>query len=118
MANTLKKMRDNFRNEFVKQLGENLGEFNDDVLLIASNALALPIILEDGKTEDFIKIVVSIPTGSKDEPFDAYSLADEYEMKLRENEEKKIARAKAKAEKIERDKRLREKKKAIHENGQ
>lgn len=112
---TVKTMRENYRNAFILGLKEKLAENCDDVMQIASNAIAFPIILEDGETEDFIKIVVSIPTGSKDEPFDGYSLAEEYQMKLRENEEKKVAKAKAKAEKIERDKKLREKKKAIHE---
>lgn len=118
MANTIKKMRDNFRNAYIEKLMNILTESGEEVMQIASNGIAFPIILEDNETEDFIKIVVSIPTGSKDEPFDAYSEAESYQLKLRENEEKKIAKAKAKAEKIERDKRLREKKKAIHENGQ
>lgn len=119
MANSLKKMRDNYREYYIKELMQLLRDGDcEDVVQIASNAVAFPIILEDGVSEDFIKIVVSIPTGSKDEPFDAYSLAEEYQMKLISNAEKKEAKAKAKAEKIERDKRLREKKKAIHEKGE
>lgn len=118
MANSLKKMRDNFRNAYIEKLMALITESGEDVVQIASNGIAFPIVLEDGVSEDFIKIVVSVPTGSKDEPFDAYSLAEEYQMKLISDAEKKEAKAKAKAEKIERDKRLREKKKAIHEKGE
>lgn len=112
---TIKTMRENYRNAFILGLKEKLTENCDDVMQIASNAIAFPIILEDGETEDFIKIVVSIPTGSKDSPFDAYAEAKDYQFKLEENERKAEEKAKAKTEKIERDKRLREKKKAIHE---
>lgn len=115
MANSVKKMRENYRNAFLLGLKEKLAENCDDVMQIASNTLAFPIVLEDGETEDFIKIVVSIPTGTKDEPFDAYTLASDYQQKLADDKAKADEKAKAKAEKIERDKRLREKKKAIHE---
>lgn len=117
MANTnsVKKMRENYRNAFVLGLREKLAENCDDVMVIASNTLAFPIVLEDGETEDFIKVVVSIPTGTKDEPFDGYALARDYAQKLENDKLKAEEKAKAKAEKIERDKKLREKKKAIHE---
>lgn len=119
MANSLKKMRDNYREYYIKELMQLLRDEDcEDVVQIASNAVAFPIILEDGVSEDFIKIVVSIPTGSKDSPFDAYSEAKDYQFKLEENKRKAEEKAKAKSEKIERDKKMREKKKEIHAKGE
>lgn len=117
MAITLKTLRDKRRGEYVDIISKLLSESNEEVLRVKSNAIALPIVLEDG-TEDFIKIVVSIPTGTKDEPYDAYSEAEFYEMTLKAKEEKKKESDAKKKEKMERDAQKRAKQKEIHERGE
>ncbi len=95
---TLKKMRDTARTEFIDRLIKLLVEEGHEVLQVASNSIAIPILLCD-QTEDYIKVVVSIPTGSKDEAYDGYGEAEAYAMKRMENERKKEELAKKKEEK-------------------
>lgn len=103
-AKSITVMRTEKRESFLEKLTEMLS-VEEDVIKVASNGIAFPIVHEDG-TEDYIKIVVSIPT--KD--FDPYGLNEELKMKA-EAKAKKEAEAKAKKEKkIAEDKARREKK--------
>ena len=106
MAKSIKSMRDAKRNEYMKIVKEMLENFGEEVLITKSNTMAFPILLEDG-TEDFLRIVLSVPTGTKDDPYDAYGEAESYQMHLKEKAEKE-AKAKKDAER-------RAKAKAIHE---
>lgn len=114
MAKSIKSMRDTKRNEYMEIVKEMLENFGEEVLVTKSNTMAFPILLEDG-TEDFLRIVLSVPTGTKDDPYDAYGEAESYQMHLKEKAEKE-AEVKAKKEaKAKKDAERRAKAKAIHE---
>ena len=66
---------------------------------------------EEGN-EKWIQIVVKVPTGGRDEEgFDGYGVAESYQLKLKEKEEKRKENEEKKRKKIEKDKKMREKKK-------
>lgn len=110
---SLKEMRENARNEHMNALMEILADRGEEILQTKSNTFAYPIVLSDG-TEDFVRIVVSIPTGTKTDPYDAYSEAETYELDCKLKAEKK-AEAKAKKEaKAKADAEKRAKAKANH----
>ena len=106
---TLKKMRDSARGNFVNTISDLLTEKGLDVLRVASNGIAIPFVHTDG-TEDYFKIVISIPTGSDDEGYDGYSEAQSYEMKCVEQARKKEEQARKKEEKKKKDAERRAKK--------
>ena len=101
-------LRTEVRNSYVEKIVEFFSA-DEEVLRVASNKIAFPIVDREGN-EDFIEITVKIPTGAnkRTEPYDGYSLAEEYEMNLKAKEEKAKAAAKAKAEKIARDEKYRQ----------
>ena len=115
MAKMTEKMaKDITRGKYVERLMDHYTELGEHVLQIKSNEFCFPILDELGN-EQFIKVVVSIPNGSKGEPFDGYSEAEAYAMDLAKKVDKA---AKAKAEKdakIARDEARRAKVKEIHE---
>lgn len=82
----------------------------EDCGMIASNSFNFPVVAEDGE-EGWVEIVVKIPKED-----DGYEKREEYQIKLKQKEEKKKSQAIAKAKKIERDKKLREQKKKEEEN--
>ena len=71
-------------------------------------------VVIDGEGEDsYVVFKVQVPTGSRDgDAYDAYGLAQEYEMKQAEKKEKAEKAAKEKAAKIARDQKMREQKAA------
>lgn len=87
---------------------------DEDVMQVKSNEIAIPVVGCEGN-EDWIVITVKVPTGANKgmEPYDGYSEAESYELKLKEKEEKKKANAEKKAKKIARDEEIRRKKKEI-----
>ena len=76
----------------------------EEVLRVGSNELAFPVTDADGN-EDFIVLVVKIPTGANKgtEPYDGYAMAEDYELKVRAKEEKAKKAAEEKAKKIAKD---------------
>jgi len=84
---------------------------DEDVGMIASNAINLPFVTEDGE-EGWVEITVKVPKESGDE---GYGKREEYTMKCAEREAKAKEKAEAKARKIERDKAEREARKAAKE---
>lgn len=111
MAVSRKTLRENIKKNYVTQLIEYFKANDEDVLQIKSNEICFPVLDEEGN-EEFVKITVAVPTGSRDdnEPFDGYGKAEEYEMKQKEKREKAEKAAKKKAEKIKRDEEFRRKK--------
>lgn len=112
MAITAKMARDNARTIAMERIAEFLEQLDEEVLVTKSNEICYPIVDELGE-EQFIRITISVPTGSKGEPYDAYELAEEYSMKQAEAAEKAKAKEAAKQAKIERDKAYRAKKAAM-----
>ena len=118
MAVTKKVAHENLRQKYLNLLtdflstkkDENGEDDGEEILRINSNAIAFPVVDENGEDE-FIEITVKVPLGTKDEAYDGYARQEEYLMKVKEKE-------KAKAEKIERDKKMREQKKLMREKNQ
>jgi hypothetical protein len=113
MAKSRKQLREEVKKIYLEKLIEFLKP-DEDVLQVGSNEIAFPVIDSEGN-EDFIVLTVKIPTGANKgtEPYDAYEMAQEYELKLKEKEEKAKKTAEAKQKKIERDKAYREKKEQL-----
>lgn len=101
--NDSKKMKDALRAMHVAKIVEFLTKEGEDVRYTASGTLVYPVCDEAGH-EYFIKMVISIPQGSRDgDAYNGYEEAEAYELKLKQDAEKAKAKAKAKAEKIARD---------------
>ena len=118
MAVSRKVERELIRSEFLTLVTEFLTAHGEEVLRVKSNEIALPVVgCEDN--EDFLVITFKVPTGANKgtEPYDAYSEAESYELKLKEKSEKAKANAEKKAKKMARDAEIRRKKKEIAEKG-
>lgn len=110
MANN-RALDNQLREKVLATVMEFFRKNEEDVLQTNSNECVFPCLDSEGN-EKWIQIVVKVPTGSRDEDgFDGYGVAESYQLKLKEKEEKKKINEEKKAKKIERDKKLREKKK-------
>ena len=119
MAVSRKVERELIRSEFLTLVSEFLGEHGEDVLRVKSNEIAIPVVgCEDN--EDFLVITFKVPTGANKgtEPYDGYSEAESYELKLKEKAEKAKANAEKKARKVARDEEIRKRKAEIHNKGE
>lgn len=106
---TKKNATDNLRNGYLNAVSDFFTSKEEEVLIIASNKIALPCVDELGN-ETFVVFTCTIPSGSRDgEAFDGYAEAEDYTRKCAEKENKAKEKAEAKAKKIERDKANREK---------
>lgn len=108
MATSVKVLNEEIRNRYYSKISEFLSNEGEEILQVASNRFAFPIVDSEGN-EKFAEITVKVPTGSKDEIYDGYSLNEEFTLKETERKEKAKKQAELKAKKIERDKRMREK---------
>ena len=115
MAVSRKVERELLKEKYLAKVIE-LFASDEEVLRVKSNEIAVPVVGTEGN-EDFIVITVKVPTGANKgtEPYDGYSMAEEYEMKLKEKDRKAKEAEEKKQKKIERDKAIREKKKEIAE---
>lgn len=110
MANN-RALDNQLREKVLEKVMDFFRKNEEDVLQTNSNECAFPCLDSEGN-EKWIQIVVKVPTGGRDEEgFDGYGVAESYQLKLKEKEEKKKANEEKKAKKIERDKKLREEKK-------
>ena len=106
---------DVLRADYVKRLMEMLKEDGEDVLVVGSNELAIPVVDGEGE-EQYVVFKVQIPSGSRDgDAYDGYAMAEDYAMKQRDKAEKAAKAAEEKAKKIARDQKMREQKKAAAE---
>jgi len=116
MAVSRKVEREIIRNEFLTMVSDFLNLKGEEVLRVKSNEIAIPVVgCEDN--EDFLVITFKVPTGANKgtEPYDGYSMAEDYELKLKEKAEKAKANAEKKAKKMAKDAEIRRKKKEIAE---
>ena len=97
-----KQTNDALRQEFFAKVVEYFKSIDEDVLRVGTATLAIPCVDADGD-DSFVEIVVKVPTGSKDEAYDGYALAEEYDMKAKEKAEKAAEAEAKKAAKIKRD---------------
>lgn len=118
MAISRKLEREIIRNDFLLKVGAYLETNGEEVLRVKSNEIAIPVVGCEGN-EDFLVITFKVPTGANKgaDPYDGYSEAEDYEMKLKEKAEKAKALAEKKAKKVARDEEIRRKKKEIAEKG-
>ena len=118
MAVSRKVEREMIRVQFLEMVSQFLADKGEEVLRVKSNEIAIPVVgCEDN--EDFLVITFKVPTGANKgaDPYDAYSEAESYELKLKEKEFKARVAAEKKARKIARDAEVRAKKKEIAEKG-
>jgi hypothetical protein len=103
---------DALRAEYVQQLITLLTEKGEDVLVVGSNEIAIPVV--DGENEEqYVVFKVQIPTGTRDgEAYDGYEMAADYARKVEEKAAKAAKAAEEKARKIARDEAMREQKRA------
>lgn len=118
MAISRKLERELIRNAYLTRIKDYLESNEEEVLRVKSNEIAIPVVGCEGN-EDFLVITFKVPTGANKgaDPYDGYSEAEDYEMKLKEKAEKAKALAEKKAKKVARDEEIRRKKKEIAEKG-
>lgn len=105
-----KATNDALRNQYIDAVMKMLADAGEDVLRVGNNEIAIPVVDAEGE-DNYVVFVVKVPTGSRDgEAYDAYGLAQEYEMKQAEKKEKAEKAAKEKAAKIARDTEMRRQK--------
>ena len=116
MAISRKAERELIRKEYLEMVSKFLNHAGEEVLLVKSNEIAIPVVGCEGN-EDFLVITFKVPTGANKgrEPYDGYEMAKDYVHNLAEKEAKAKAKAEAKAEKIKRDEEIRKKKAEIHD---
>ena len=118
MSVSRKVEREIIRTDFLERISRFLYENGEEVLRVKSNEIAIPVVgCEDN--EDFLVITFKVPTGANKgtEPYDGYSEAESYELKLKEKAEKARVKAEAKKRKIVRDAEVRKRKAEIHNKG-
>lgn len=102
------KLSNEIREKFTNKLFNYFSEEGEDTHIIASNQIAFPVV-DGAGNEKWITITVTVPKGSRDgEPYDGYSMAEDYKMKQEEKQAKAEEAARIKAEKIEKSQKARE----------
>ena len=116
MAISRKAERELIRKSFLEKVSQFLAECGEEVLIVKSNEIAIPVVGCEGN-EDFIVINFKVPMGANKgtEPYDGYALAEDYVHNLAEKERKAKAKAEEKARKIARDAEIRKRKAEIHD---
>ena len=100
MASSNKALNDKIRAYYLEKVKEFFADIGEEVLVTGSGEICMPCVDAEGN-EKWVQFVVKVPTGTHDgEPFDGYSLAEDYEMKLHEKAEKAKEAARKKAEKM------------------
>jgi len=102
-----KQTNDALRQDYFAKVMEFFKSIDEDVLRVGTATLAIPCVDADGD-DSYVEVVVKVPTGSKDEAYDGYALAEEYAIKEAAKAEKKKEADAKKAAKIERDKKKRD----------
>lgn len=113
MAVSRKAEREILRTEYLEKIIDFF-KTDEEVLRVKSNEIAIPVVGCENN-EDFIVVTVKVPTGANKgtEPYDGYSEAESYELKLKEKALKAKKNAEKKAKKIAKDAEVRKKKKEI-----
>lgn len=109
MAVSRKVERELIRKEYLTKVSEFLDSLNEEVLLVKSNEIAIPVVGCEGN-EDYLVITFKVPTGANKgtEPYNGHELAQDYIHNLAEKERKAEERKAEKARKIAKDKEIRE----------
>ena len=101
---------DRLREMYVNNLMEALSAVGEEVLRVAANEIAIPVVDCEGE-DNYVVFRVQVPVGSRDgDAYDAYERAQEFAMKQQEKAEKAAKDAEKKAAKIARDEDMRRQK--------
>ena len=103
---TRKQLDEEIKLRFLEGVKEHLENCGEEVLMVKSNEIALPVVDSEGE-ERWLVLTFKVPTGERKtgEAYDGHSMAEDYQMKLTEKEvkakakEAEAAKKKAKAEK-------------------
>ena len=102
---TRKQLDEEIKLRFLEGVKEHLENCGEEVLMVKSNEIALPVVDSEGG-ERWLVLTFKVPTGERGgDAYDGYSMAEDYQMKLAEKEAKakaketEAAKKKAKAEK-------------------
>ena len=110
MAVCKKSLHESLRKSDMDKITAFLADQGEEVLVTGSNEIALPCVDSEGNDE-FIVLTFKVPTGSRDgDPYDGYSIAEDFKMKSAEKAEKAKIAAEKKAKKIAQNKKMREEK--------
>lgn len=110
MAVSKKSLHESLRKSYMDKITAFLADQGEEVLVTGSNEIALPCVDSEGNDE-FIVLTFKVPTGSRDgDPYDGYSIAEDFKMKSAEKAEKAKIAAEKKAKKIAQNKKVREEK--------
>ena len=110
MAISKKSLHESLRKSYMDKITAFLADQGEEVLVTGSNEIALPCVDSEGNDE-FIVLTFKVPTGSRDgDPYDGYSIAEDFKMKSAEKAEKAKIAAEKKAKKIAQNKKMREEK--------
>lgn len=106
---------DNVRTEIIGKVSELLTNAGEEVLVIGSQKLCMPIVNEKGD-EAYLTITFAVPTGSRDgEAYDGHAEAESYALHIVEQERKAQEAAAKKAAKVAKDAAAREAKRKAKE---
>lgn len=84
-----KQLDEEIKLRFLEGVSEHLENCGEEVLRVKSNEIALPVVDSDGE-ERWLVLIFKVPTGERGgDPYDGYSMAEDYKMNL----EKKAAKA-------------------------
>ena len=116
MAISRKAERELIRKEYLEMVSKFLAHAGEEVLIVKSNEIAIPVVGCEGN-EDFLILTFKVPTGANKgtEPYDGYALAEDYIHNLAEKERKAKEKAEEKAKKIAKDAEIRKRKAEIHD---
>lgn len=104
-----RKLDGELREFYLQKIMEFFTNSGEEVLRTNSNECVFPCTDAD-KNDKWVQIVVKVPTGGRDgEPFDGYSVSEDYSLKLKLKEENKKIAEEKKQKKIAKDKAKREK---------
>lgn len=108
MALSRKVERELIRKEYLEMVSKFLDHAGEEVLLVKSNEIAIPVVGCEGN-EDYLVITFKVPTGANKglEPYDGHALAMDYIHNLAEKERKAEERKAEKAKKIAKDAEVR-----------
>ena len=108
MAVSRKVERELIRKHYLELVSEFLDSLNEEVLLVKSNEISIPVVGCEGN-EDYLVITFKVPTGANKgtEPYNGHELAQDYIHNLAEKERKAEERKAEKARKIAKDKEIR-----------
>ena len=102
---TRKQLDEEIKLRFLEGVKEHLENCGEEVLMVKSNEIALPVVDSEGE-ERWLVLTFKVPTGERGgDAYDGYSMAEDYQMKLVEKADKakakesEAAKKKAKAEK-------------------